>query len=71
MDWERHTRGRWRAPGFEIRAATVAGQTEYQAVRMGDRYTWLGVESEWFRTAADARVWCERKQRVVAQDGRA
>jgi len=47
---------------------------EYQAIAQGERYTWFGTEqSEWFKTAADARVWCERKQRVAGQinDGRA
>lgn len=72
LHFERHTRGRWRAPGFEIRAVTIAGRVEYQAIAQGERYTWLGTEqSDWFKTAADARVWCEAKQADKRSNGRA
>lgn len=70
MNWERVTRGRWRAPGFEIRAVVVKGRASYRSVAMGARRTWLGIAEAWHDTAEQARDWCKRFQRDRAQDGR-
>ena len=71
MNWERRTRNRWEAPGFEIRAVSTGGRVTYRALQMGDRRTWLGVGDSWHLTAQAARDWCEALQGVGAQDGRA
>jgi hypothetical protein len=71
MNWERRTRNRWEAPGFEIRGVVIAGAVTYRAVQMGDRRTFFGVAEAWHRSAADARAWCEAKQMGMAANGRA
>jgi hypothetical protein len=62
VNWERRTRNRWAAPGFEIHGVVIAGAVTYRAVQMGARPTYLGIADAWHRTAADARAWCEAKQ---------
>lgn len=71
MNWERRARGRWEAPGYEIRACVVHGKACYHALRQGARRTWLGLADAWHDTAAAARAWCEADQADVRINGRA
>jgi len=62
MNWERRTRNRWEAPGFEVRGVTVKGVVSYHALKLDQRRTWLGVADSWHDSPQAARAWCEAKQ---------
>lgn len=59
LSWERLSRNRWAAPGFEISAAVVHGKAHYRSIQMGERRTYLGIADAWHASAAKAREWCE------------